>query len=136
MHRNVGARPRGRPSKLCSHYLEDLHVAAEDQTPVQALETALDRTGYAVWLATHPDGPGRLQQVELLHALLEQTVAPDLAVWLTDLHLGETDSLPNDNAVNLLTVHGSKGREWPVVFVCGVEGGLCLICGLEEKKST
>jgi DNA helicase II / ATP-dependent DNA helicase PcrA len=62
--------------------------------------------------------------VELLHALLEQTVAPDLGTWLIDLHLGETDSLPNDNAVNLLTVHGSKGREWPIVFVCGVEEGL------------
>ncbi len=41
-----------------------------------------------------------------------------------DLHLGESAAMPNDNAVILLTVHGSKGREWPVVFVTGVEEGL------------
>ena len=75
-------------------------------------------------LATQSDGPARLQQVELLHALLEQTVAPDLAVWLTDLHLGETDSLPNDNAVYLLTVHGSKGLEFPIVILSGLGGGV------------
>lgn len=104
--------------------LEELHGAAEDQAPVKVLEAALDCTGYAVWLAAQSDGPARLQQVELLHASLEQTAAPDLATWLTDLHLGESDPVPNDNAVNLLTVHGSKGREWPVVFVVGVEEGL------------
>ena len=44
--------------------------------------------------------------------------------WLADLHLGEVDPLPNENAVSLVTVHGSKGKEWPVVFVVGVEEGL------------
>src|SRR5262249_55406427 len=59
-----------------------------------------------------------------LHALLEHTSAPDLATWLIDLHLGDTDPLPDENAVSLLTVHASKGKEWPVVFVVGVEEGL------------
>ena len=26
--------------------------------------------------------------------------------------------------MSLLTIHGSKGREWPVVFICGAEEGL------------
>jgi DNA helicase-2/ATP-dependent DNA helicase PcrA len=87
-------------------------------------EAILDRTGYAVWLASQRDGPARLPDVEHLQALLEHANAPDLATWLADLHLGEADPLPNDNAVSLLTVHASKGKEWPVVFVVGVEEGL------------
>ncbi|MEO7369630.1 MAG: 3'-5' exonuclease, partial [Ilumatobacteraceae bacterium] len=30
----------------------------------------------------------------------------------------------DDRAVSLLTFHGAKGREWPVVVVCGAEDGL------------
>ncbi len=64
--------------------LEELHAAAEDQTPVKVLETALDRWGYAVRLAAQHDSPARLRELEQLHALLEQTTAPDLAPgWWT-----------------------------------------------------
>src|SRR5207248_5441620 len=50
---------------------------------------------------------------------------PDLATWLADLHLGDIEAAPSDStAVPLLTIHGSKGREWPVVFICGCEEGL------------
>ena len=49
---------------------------------------------------------------------------PTSPTWLVDLHLGEADTEPDPNAVALLTVHGAKGREWPVVFVVGVEEGL------------
>jgi len=104
--------------------LTDLHGSADNQSPVHVLETVLESTGYAVWLAAQRDGPARMENVEQLHALLEHTAAPDLATWLADLHLGDSDPLPNDDAVSLLTVHASKGKEWPVVFVVGVEEGL------------
>ncbi len=104
--------------------IDDLHTAVQDQSPLQVLDAVLDRTGYAVWLASQSEGPARLLDVEHLHALVEHANAPDLATWLADLHLGEADPIPNDNAVSLLTVHASKGKEWPVVFVVGVEEGL------------
>ena len=51
--------------------------------------------------------------------------APDLATWLADLHLDEAEAAPaDDRAVPLLTIHASKGREWPVVFIAGCEEGL------------
>jgi DNA helicase II / ATP-dependent DNA helicase PcrA len=65
-----------------------------------------------------------MQNIERLHGLLEHTTEPDLATWLVDLHLGDIDHLPDENAVSLLMVHASKGKEWPVVFVVGVEEGL------------
>jgi DNA helicase-2/ATP-dependent DNA helicase PcrA len=119
-----GGPPAGQAVETLLALLDELHAAAQNQVPVQVLETALERTGYAIWLAAQRDGPARVQNVEQLHVLLEHTSAPDLATWLADLHLGEADPLPNDNAVSLLTVHASKGREWPVVFVVGVEEGL------------
>lgn len=39
--------------------------------------------------------------------------------WL----LHEADDLPGGDAVDLVTFHGAKGREWPLVHVIGVEEG-------------
>ncbi len=41
--------------------LTDLHAAAQDQPPVQVLEAELERTGYAIRLASRQDGPARLK---------------------------------------------------------------------------
>ncbi|MBV9899274.1 MAG: ATP-dependent helicase [Chloroflexi bacterium] len=122
-HGRGGAAARRSVEELVS-MLADIHAAAADSASVRALELVLERTNYAVWLTNQQDGPERLQNVEHLHALLEHTSAPDLGTWLADLHLGETDAAPDQRCVSLLTVHAAKGREWPVVFVTGVEEGL------------
>jgi DNA helicase-2/ATP-dependent DNA helicase PcrA len=77
-------------------------------------------------LAGQENGPARLRNLEVLHALAEGSEAPDLATWLVDLHLGEADTPPRNqtNAVSLTTIHSAKGQEWPVVFVIGLEEGL------------
>jgi DNA helicase-2/ATP-dependent DNA helicase PcrA len=120
----VGGQPARLAVEALLALLMDLHALVESRTPVQVLEAVLDRTAYAVWLSSQRDGPGRLQHVEHLHALLLRATAPDLATWLVDLNLGEADAEPDQDAVALLTVHGAKGREWPVVFVSGIEEGL------------
>jgi DNA helicase-2/ATP-dependent DNA helicase PcrA len=66
-----------------------------------------------------PDEVGRLRE------LLAGAEAPDLATWLADLQLDEAEAAATDDrAVPLLTIHSSKGREWPVVFIAGWEEGL------------
>jgi DNA helicase-2/ATP-dependent DNA helicase PcrA len=120
----VGGQHARRAVEALLALLMDLHALVESRAPVQVLETVLDRTAYAAWLSSQRDGPARLQHVEHLHALLLHATAPDLATWLVDLNLGEADCKPDQDAVALLTVHGAKGREWPVVFVSGIEEGL------------
>jgi DNA helicase-2/ATP-dependent DNA helicase PcrA len=104
--------------------VENLHQATGDCRPVLALEAVLDRTEYAVWLADQENGRARLTRLEELRAVMEASPAPDLATWLTDLHIGDVDGPPDAKAVALSTIHSAKGGEWPVVFVVGLEDGL------------
>jgi DNA helicase-2/ATP-dependent DNA helicase PcrA len=122
-HGRGGARARQAVEDLLAMLIE-LQADSQDERPMRVLELVLDRTKYSVWLANQQDGPKRLQNLAPLHALLEQTTAPELGTWLADLHLGEADAAPDPRCVSLLTVHGAKGREWPVVFVTSVEEGL------------
>src|SRR5581483_11839748 len=59
----------------------------------------------------------------ILDMILE---AGGLAAWLVDLALSpDLEPVQGDaEAVLLTTIHRAKGREWPVVFIVGVEEGL------------
>ena len=104
--------------------VENLHQATVDCRPVEALDAVLDRTQYAVWLADQENGRVRLTRIEELRAVMEASAAPDVATWLTDLHLGDVDGPADTRAIALSTIHSAKGGEWPVVFVVGLEDGL------------
>lgn len=77
-----------------------------------------------------PEAQARAENVEeLLNALAEHVAAGggrDLATFLQDVSL-LTDADQDDgqdNKVTLMTLHASKGLEFPVVFVVGLEEGL------------
>ena len=123
-HRRAGSAARAAVERLLA-LLEDIHAASRSSRPSEALELVLDRTGYATWLASTERGRGHLEHVECLRRLLAASEASDLATWLADLHLDEAEAAAaDDRAVPLLTIHASKGREWPVVFIAGCEEGL------------
>jgi DNA helicase-2/ATP-dependent DNA helicase PcrA len=61
--------------------------------------------------------------VELADRFAREHRPPNAAgfrAWL----LTEVDDAGHGDAVDLLTFHAAKGREWPVVHVCGLEDGL------------
>jgi hypothetical protein len=64
--------------------LEQLHRDARGCRPARVLELILERTGYAVWLASQQEGPARLGRIDELRAVVEGSPAPDLATWLAD----------------------------------------------------
>ena len=93
--------------------------------PEQVLDVVLERTAFEDWMAGQVNRRAHLEHVQALRVLLAASEAPDLATWLADLHLGDLETGPADAAaVPLLTIHGSKGREWPVIFITGWEEGL------------
>lgn len=79
-----------------------------------------------------PEGLMRWENVqELISAVAEHAAASGdppnaLSTFLQEVSLiTDADSDDgNDNKVTLMTLHASKGLEFPVVFVCGLEEGL------------
>ena len=75
----------------------------------------------------------RLENIEVVLQAIKQYEEkeeyPSLSGFLDQTHLDSdslTDSKPrdNDNVVRLMTVHSSKGLEFPFVFIVGLEDGL------------
>ncbi len=74
---------------------------------------------------TGPDRTGLLAAAELLRPLALRS-GDDLEAFLAETALGgEVDSWdPRAERISLLTLHASKGLEFPVVFLVGCEDGL------------
>ena len=151
-HHRLGDQPGVR--ELLGVLREDLVRAAGDPRPVlarvrAAAQVAIDRAG-GLPLGVGADGWSRLTPataratgagpvvadpalrvaelqaaVELLGPLAERAGA-DAGRFLAELALGAEVDLWDSRAdrVSLLTLHASKGLEFPVVFVVGCEDGL------------
>ncbi len=76
-------------------------------------------------VAGHHDRHGNLAALSrLIHDYLSSASAPtgpDFLAWLATVNGSDVDA--TDEAVDLVTFHGAKGLEWPVVHVAGLEDG-------------
>jgi uncharacterized protein (TIGR00375 family) len=91
---------------------------------------------------------GGLKNTQSLELLLNIAVLhPDMPSFLNNLLLGrESDVVRKGgrsfslDAVSLMTLHGAKGLEFPVVFLCGIKEGLIPLqtrdggCDIEEER--
>ncbi|MGD8358875.1 MAG: 3'-5' exonuclease, partial [Lysobacterales bacterium] len=103
----------------------------ERADPVQAVRDLIDSIGYEAWLREQSDKPATAQQrIDNVHELLkwlERLQADAPGQGLTDLvgRLSLLTSLDQEKEpgqeVRLMTLHGSKGLEFPHVFIAGVE---------------
>ena len=93
------------------------------------METVLEESGYTdMQKADRTSGQTRLenlkeltqsmQQFETLQAYLEHVSL------VMDLERATSDDPNGDGAVQIMTLHGAKGLEFPLVFVCGMEENL------------
>ncbi len=104
--------------------LEQLQATAGRVTIYELLRTALAQTGYLAILTGLPDGVRRRNNVlKLLQKAVEsdRVTLSAFTQYLNDMtdrevREGEADTEAM-NAVTLMTVHKSKGLEFPVVFI-------------------
>ena len=102
-------------------------------TPIhRLLQEILDETGYRNYVAALPAGEQRLANLDMLMekaVAYEQTSYHGLFHFIRyidrlmkyDVDYGEAEIVSEqENAVRLMSIHKSKGLEFPVVFVCGM----------------
>ena len=104
----------------------------DNQKGSEIVQGLLDDSGYLSALKAEgtEDADDRFNNVqELYNAMLqfeEQNEDPSLLAFLANASLASDldDVQEGGNAVSLMTLHSSKGLEFPVVFLVGVEQGL------------
>jgi DNA helicase II / ATP-dependent DNA helicase PcrA len=97
---------------------------------IEILDQILSVTGYLAYLDDGSEqGKMRVENVKELRSVAEEF--PDLEQFLENVALIQDNQMPDTKlkiaereAVNLMTIHASKGLEFPVVFLVGMEEGL------------
>ncbi len=105
--------------------VEDVSYEPAEIGHIELAEKILDESGYtAMWQNDKsPEAPGRLENLKELVKALEQF--DNLAGFLEHVSLiMDNDSGEDGEKVTIMTLHGAKGLEFPVVFLPGWEEGL------------
>ncbi len=97
---------------------------------LEILDAVLNKTGYLDRFdKNNEEDLMRLENIKELRSVAEEF--PDLTNFLENVALVESEYLPEQqtngekkDAVTLMTLHGAKGLEFPVVFIVGMEEGL------------
>lgn len=113
-------------------FFEDMRRRTKDTPIHRLLELILEKTGYLDFVTAMPAGSIRKANLE---KLLDQAVVYEstsykglfhFVRYIENLQKYEVDfgtaeqSSENDDAVRIMSIHKSKGLEFPVVFVCGL----------------
>jgi DNA helicase-2/ATP-dependent DNA helicase PcrA len=118
----------GKAAKGIASYLELMDGFTEllEKGPVAALEAILRDTGYLAELEDQRsiEAEGRIENLQELIGGAAQFEEVDEFLEQVGL-LTDTDDIEGDNSeVVLMTLHGAKGLEFPVVVMLGMEDGV------------
>jgi DNA helicase-2/ATP-dependent DNA helicase PcrA len=128
-----GLSPRFKNSLQTFRVLIDgLRMQLGSFTLTELAQSVLDQSGYLRDLESEGDREaiGRIENLQEFLSVtgqFETDVSPtDLGALLDHVALiNEVDSYDSAaDAVNMMTLHGSKGLEFPVVFIVGLEEGI------------
>jgi len=106
--------------------------ASGEMSTVELMDDVLEKTEYVDWLKKSLDegkeeNLARIENIGELRSVASEFL--DLAEFLENVALIESAATArgledNADAITLMTVHASKGLEFPLVFLAGMEEGL------------
>ncbi len=128
LRRAADARVSGKGAKGIAAYLALMDSFTEEleKGPAAALEAILRDTGYVAELEDERsiEAEGRLENLQELVGVAAQFETVDEFLEQVSL-VTDTDEIDDDDsAVVLMTLHGAKGLEFPVVVMLGMEDGI------------
>jgi len=112
--------------------LDQLRNDARMLPLTQLMQKILQRTNLDSLYSALPDGPSRLDNIHYfcqLAADYEQTGQKDLYLFLDHIRalaergLFNTNEPQSSDTVRIMSIHKSKGLEFPIVFLCGLSRG-------------
>ncbi len=110
------------------HLTQEVQVLeSQNQSPSFSYEKLLNESGYLEVLRADKsyEGAARLENLEELMSAIKQfedtEVEANLTKFLEAITLDTSTEETSGEQVSLMTVHGSKGLEYPYVFLIGVE---------------
>jgi DNA helicase-2/ATP-dependent DNA helicase PcrA len=111
------------------HLIQEVQVLeANNHPPTFSYEKLLNESGYYEVLRADKsyEGAARLENLEELMSAIKQfeesETEPNLTKFLEAITLDTTQSEGDaSEQISLMTVHGSKGLEYPYVFLIGIE---------------
>lgn len=129
LYQALKATAKGNKLKQFINLVEELKTKYIKMSIIDLTNEILKRTGYQEELEKHNEQE-RIENIEeLKHGILEYQnldfEEKTLGEYLSKISLyTDIDRIPKDNAVKLMTVHGSKGLEFKNVFICRINEGI------------
>ncbi|KZR80403.1 ATP-dependent DNA helicase PcrA [Prochlorococcus marinus str. MIT 1342] len=129
--RSLGGRSAKGLLQFCE-LINDLQRSVQDQIPSEMIQQVMEKSGYISELiaeATDEAEERRRNLQELVNAALqyqEENEEGNLEGFLASAALASDADSKDTSAdrVTLMTLHSSKGLEFPLVFLVGMEQGL------------
>ncbi|MGH1493215.1 MAG: DNA helicase PcrA [Acidimicrobiales bacterium] len=128
LRRASDAGVSGKGAKGIASYLELMDGFSEilEKGPGEALEAILRDTGYTAELEDQRsvEAEGRIENLQELVGTAGQFETVDEFLEQVSLVTDSDQVKDDDSMVTLMTLHGAKGLEFPVVIILGMEDGI------------
>jgi len=136
---------KGTKARQFHALIERFCAGYQDMPIFDLLSAILDQSGYETMLRTEGSQERLDNLAELKQSIYEYETScgeeSTLENYLTHVAMmTNTDAVSGKNAVKLMTIHTSKGLEFPFVFLCGLEEGVfpsrktSTLEGMEEER--